>query len=54
MIDRHLRWASKHDWFVRRIGNAVIVRDVSTRNGQTFTHLRRFSSFTLLYRWAGY
>ena len=58
MIDRHIRWAASHDWFVRKtsskVGNGVLVREVSTRNGQTETRLRWFGSFPLLYQWAGY
>ena len=54
MIQRHLTWASKHDWYVRTTGTAVIVREVQVSGDEVITRYRRFSSFTLLYRWAGY
>lgn len=51
MNDRHIAWARAHDWYVRTIGDAVIVREVM--NGRPVRYLR-FDAFAALYRWAGY
>lgn len=54
MDERAIKWAQTHDWYIRCIGDAVIVRNRWTQNGKAYETTRRFDSFPALYRWAGY
>ena len=54
MTDNQIKWAGTHDWYVRRIGQAVIVHERQTKDRILYERLRRFDSFPSLYRWAGY
>lgn len=54
MNNNQIKWASKHDWFIKANGEGVLVKDVVSVDGVAQESQIQIDDFQELIEWAGY
>ena len=56
MTQEQIKWASRHDWYLQSLGDAVLVVEVERLSVDSLVSLAsiKFTSYKELRQWAGY